>query len=249
MQFTCASCGQQFTGKNPNNGPHPKYCGRKCWPSNALPHTRLVPDERNCKHCGQLFSRAERGGSRAEYCSNDCALTVKYQARRDRRQTRRKPCECLICGLSLTSQRQYCPAHRNTRIRQCAQCNEQFTTTGARYCSDVCRGWTASRSDEQQRFYWRRPSNSRKRARQYGVKYEPIDKLRVFRRDGWRCGICGTKVNQHLRYPHQWSASLDHIVPMSKGGDHLYINVQCAHWICNTRKHAQGSGEQLALVG
>lgn len=30
--------------------------------------------------------------------------------------------------------------------------------------------------------------------------------------------------------------SIDHIVPMSKGGGHVWENVQVAHIICNTEK-------------
>ncbi|WP_423797180.1 HNH endonuclease [Mycobacteroides abscessus] len=37
------------------------------------------------------------------------------------------------------------------------------------------------------------------------------------------------------------SASLDHVVPMSLGGDHLSTNVQCAHLKCNMDKGARCS--------
>lgn len=45
------------------------------------------------------------------------------------------------------------------------------------------------------------------------------------------------------------SASLDHVVPMSKGGGHTYANTQCSHLKCNVDKKNGGHGEQLALVG
>lgn len=91
--------------------------------------------------------------------------------------------------------------------------------------------------------------NARKRARKYGVAYEPINKQRVFVRDGWRCGICREPVDKRLKFPHPRSASLDHVLPMSRGGDHVYANVQCSHLECNSRKSNRGYGEQLALVG
>jgi hypothetical protein len=91
--------------------------------------------------------------------------------------------------------------------------------------------------------------NHRNRARQYGVQYEHVDKRKVFARDKWRCGICGDKVDKRLKWPHLFSVSLDHVIPMSRGGDHTYANTQCAHLICNMRKHNGGSGEQLALIG
>ena len=93
------------------------------------------------------------------------------------------------------------------------------------------------------------PGNHRTRALKHGVEYEYVDRRRVFIRDRWRCGICRLPVDKRLRYPDQRSASLDHIVPMSKGGGHTYINTQCAHLDCNLRKLAAGEGEQLALLG
>ena len=44
------------------------------------------------------------------------------------------------------------------------------------------------------------------------------------------CGICGEDVdptNYHV----------DHIVPISRGGEHSYANTQPAHPACNQRKH------------
>lgn len=89
----------------------------------------------------------------------------------------------------------------------------------------------------------------RKRAVQFGVAYEPINPKRVYDRDRWVCGICGERVDPSQKWPNQMCASLDHVVPMSLGGGHLYVNVQCAHWICNVIKSNRGAGDQLALIG
>lgn len=58
----------------------------------------------------------------------------------------------------------------------------------------------------------------------------------VYERDGWTCGICSFAVDPDLRYPNLMSASLDHIIPMAKGGGHVPDNVQCSHFICNSLK-------------
>jgi 5-methylcytosine-specific restriction endonuclease McrA len=41
---------------------------------------------------------------------------------------------------------------------------------------------------------------------------------------------------------------LDHIVALARGGTHQAINVQCAHFLCNSHKSADGPG-QLRLFG
>jgi 5-methylcytosine-specific restriction endonuclease McrA len=71
-----------------------------------------------------------------------------------------------------------------------------------------------------------------RRARILGVTAERVDRLAVFERDGWVCRLCQKPV---LRC----EASLDHIVPISRGGEHSYANVQLAHLECNRRKGAQ----------
>lgn len=76
----------------------------------------------------------------------------------------------------------------------------------------------------------------RTRARRHGGEYQPVDRVAVFDRDGWICGLCGEPVDKWLEWPDAMSVSLDHVVPLSRGGDHSYANVQCAHLGCNQRK-------------
>jgi len=87
-------------------------------------------------------------------------------------------------------------------------------------------------------------NNARGRARRNGVAYEPINRIEVFDRDGWICGICREPVDRDLTYPDRMSASLDHVVPITRGGPHLYSNVQCAHFTCNSSKadHVEEGG-------
>lgn len=51
------------------------------------------------------------------------------------------------------------------------------------------------------------------------------------------CGICGHLVDFGLKSPHPMSASIDHIVPVSKNGHPSDIsNLQLAHRTCNRQK-------------
>jgi len=74
------------------------------------------------------------------------------------------------------------------------------------------------------------------RAVRGGGCVESVNRLAVFERDGWFCGICGLGIDPGLRWPDRGSASLDHIVPLSIGGDHTYMNVQASHLWCNLSK-------------
>ncbi len=60
------------------------------------------------------------------------------------------------------------------------------------------------------------------------------------------CGICGRPVNFDKRFPDPWSATLDHIVPVSKGGDPAALeNLQLAHLQCNRQKASKLYAPQL----
>lgn len=81
------------------------------------------------------------------------------------------------------------------------------------------------------------------RCQQWGVRYTRVSRAAVFRRNGWICGLCHEPVNPALRFPHTGSASLDHILPLSRGGDHISSNCQLAHLGCNTSKGARIGGQ------
>ena len=76
------------------------------------------------------------------------------------------------------------------------------------------------------------------------IKGLPIERVAIDRlgaRDRWRCGICGVKVTRA-------EASVDHILPISKGGGHTYANTRIAHRLCNVRRGNRGAA-QLRLLG
>ena len=51
------------------------------------------------------------------------------------------------------------------------------------------------------------------------------------------CAICGGPVDKTLKAPHPMSAVVDHIIPVSKGGDPAAMeNLQLTHWACNRQK-------------
>lgn len=77
---------------------------------------------------------------------------------------------------------------------------------------------------------WRRKQE--RRARLADVPTERISRNRVYFMWMGLCGICWDFVN-----PQHWH--LDHIVPIAKGGAHVYSNVQPAHPFCNLSKGAR----------
>lgn len=60
------------------------------------------------------------------------------------------------------------------------------------------------------------------------------------------CAICGRAVDFDKKFPDPWSATLDHIIPISKGGDPAALeNLQLAHLQCNRQKASKLYAPQL----
>lgn len=68
------------------------------------------------------------------------------------------------------------------------------------------------------------------------VPTERVVAREIYERDGHICQICGIPVVGALAWPHPDSASLDHRIPLAKGGSHTAENTQLAYLACNVRK-------------
>lgn len=75
-------------------------------------------------------------------------------------------------------------------------------------------------------------SKAARRARENQILREHIDRQLVWERDGGICQICTQPAD-----PTRWH--LDHVIPLARGGDHLYSNVQVSHPFCNLSKGAK----------
>jgi len=99
--------------------------------------------------------------------------------------------------------------------------------------------WRAENPEKTREHH--RKGNHLRRVRMYDGQYERFDYLEIFERDGWVCQLCLLPIDQELKWPDLMSVSLDHIVPVSKGGNHVRDNVQAAHLGCNMSKGPNGS--------
>lgn len=129
---------------------------------------------------------------------------------------------------------------------RCAWCGEMFSWEGrgvmvVKFCCP----------EHQRRSDSRRAEHAR-RARLRGAKVERFESIEIFERDRWICQLCLRPVRRDLfgfdGY-HPEMPSLDHVVPLSRGGDHTRANSQTAHHYCNAAKSNRGGPEQLRLVG
>ncbi len=180
-----------------------------------------------CERCGKPTKVFASSGRVKRFCSSRC------------RNATVKPCvklalqPCSTCGKAFRSRRRttqrycskQCSNNRPRRTAECPKCGQRFKTRAAR------PGYCLTCQDE------RRAGHAReRRVERYGAETEPYTKREIFNRDGWTCQICGKPCRRDVNGRHPEGATVDHIVPFSKGGNDLKSNVQCAHLRCNLSK-------------
>lgn len=74
------------------------------------------------------------------------------------------------------------------------------------------------------------------RRRGYRATLRNLSVEKMGDRDNWTCHICNDPVNPLLPSNHREGASVDHVIPLSRGGSDEPENLKLSHWICNVRK-------------
>jgi hypothetical protein len=127
-------------------------------------------------------------------------------------------------------------------VRTCAlpDCGQEFQPrkSSQRTCTEAHGKKLWNREHPEEWNDRRRDNYHRRRATQHqAATGRPVRLSEIRERDGHRCHICREPVPS-APYPHPLSASLDHVVPLSRGGIHDPDNVRLAHLKCNVEKGA-----------
>lgn len=267
--ITCARCG--LTAAVGQRGPVPAFCSANCrQPRPTSVQLHLI----ECLRCGT----AALVRLRAVYCSGRCRNAWHHEASRAdgryeallqqrRAQTAKqraasaKPCRYCAGPMS------------NPRQIQCGapDCKRRFDADRGRgwqreYMAKTGEWYGQANYAERQREYNRRvyqlrgSSRSRYPAaaaagdarRRMLVSQATVERFAprdVHERDRWTCGLCDGPVDPAVAWPDPLSASVDHIVPLSRGGAHALANVQCAHLGCNSSKGDREAATQAYVAG
>lgn len=225
--YTCVECGASFY-KKVSAGREPKYCGYEC--------RKIFNGKRRACNRGYEYKPDVIGVRQCERCG--IGFTAQTSAAR----------HCPVCRRELNRSRSRKEAKRKASAvtdRKCACCDKPLTEVQRKYCSRKCSG--EGNAERFSLLYRKEPALLRdpygavRKTRLRKAKRKPVERTKIFERDGWVCGICGKSVSKTLCWPHPMSVSLDHIVPLSKDGTHEPDNVQCAHLLCNSKKGNGGT--------
>lgn len=166
-----------------------------------------------CRHCGKIVEKLNSAVRRGSFKCGYCRQEDKRQ-----KELMQKRIELMRVFYALTEYK---------KNKFCATCGNEFHSLSifAKYCSAKCK---------------KHEHSYRSRAKKYGVYYESgITRIKVVKRDKYICQICGKKCDPN---DFSWGSlgpdfpTLDHVIPLAKGGSHTWDNVQCACGICNSNK-------------
>ena len=270
-QRTCLYCG----GPLPEQGagrPR-KFCTDQCARRGAPSERR---EQMPCAVCGTPVMRKPYvyKDGRQPTCSEACKVALRPPVAKKRStlpddhparwilgqwSTPLRYFHCRDCGeLTCYDSRQVdaarCPTCRASRKQPpqrfvagtCARCGKSFVMdrrggsgaglnkNGLAYCSPRCCN---------------AENRTRRRIRKANAYVADVNRAYIFKRDRYTCQICGKRLAMTKQAPHPKSPTLDHIIPLAKGGTHEPANVQAAHFMCNALKSDGAVGDQLLLVG
>lgn len=220
---TCRQCRGTFVPKNRRGRPA-DYCSRRCKEvARVLEITPRVT--KPCADCGKGFV----GTAGKLYCSRQC-----------RRLHRKCVSTCGACGREFraAAARRFCSraCTAEANRKPCRKCGASFACADprAKYCSTKCRSQARWMLDSLNYRTSQRLHN--KRRYDLIASAEEIDPIDVFERDGWTCQTCLAPIDRSAAPRSPRSPSVDHVIPLSRGGPHAMANVRCTHFGCNSRK-------------
>jgi 5-methylcytosine-specific restriction endonuclease McrA len=237
----CFTCGIPVT--HISNARWERGYGRNCA---AHSTGKKKPQIKNCLNCGATFATRMGGHGDKRYCSRACS------SERQRVVSTEIMCllnwrTCAGCGIEWLNRganggarlcRQCLMEIRRTealahyyrvirprdgyraRHRMCSLCGSEFVGHGSRMFCDRCPD---------------------ARAAAYRLAPESIRLEEIAVRDRERCWLCNQRVASVDR-------TLDHVMPIARGGQHIKSNVRLAHRRCNSVKGTKLVEAQLGLV-
>lgn len=218
-------------------------------------YTGRMDLKRRCQLCGlplePVLRPGQRGGKQRSYCSVSCRRKADWLRRRVLKPMR--SAVCVWCSRSFETNRdstRFCSTEcrKAETLRHLADKWRENNPRPAQYVytCDFCSGeivrdrplggsrrYHADCAVEAKRARYRKKTVARQSAT---VRPSGVSLLAVVERDGWACWLCGVMVDQSVPRTSRMGATVDHVVPLSKGGSDELENLRLAHWICNNKK-------------
>lgn len=245
----CVCCGNTFERSARSSV---GYCSGAC--RAKLERVSWTPERkaqelRRWNEYGKAYTKAQRTAETQE--EREARLAREREASRRRYWARRGEAPptlptCETCGAPFKYPHQKrctaegCPAAEIAAMCSREGCDKPML--GAGLCgSHYSQEWLAAHPGALNE------KNDRRRTLKMNAFVENVNRFDVFERDRWTCHICREPINPELKHPDPRSASIDHVIPLAKGGEHSMRNVRAAHLSCNCSKKDSVMESQIPL--
>lgn len=235
--ITCAVCGT-LTPDGTRGRPK-KYCSPECRASVQRKH----PLQTHCVQCHKPLKQNRNNTRRA--CSRICRDRLRGAKQKELRQ---RTVTCDTCNAEFRTGRKnarFCSsgcrsvAHKQTQTYQrrtepkvltCGWCQEEVIvppnfTSNRKYHPD-CKV-------EARRARYRIKTVKRQSKTVRPSRLAADEVVRIYGED---CHICNEPIDMSLARTHKQGLTVDHVIPLSKGGLDTIENMRPAHWLCNVKK-------------
>lgn len=253
----CKQCGKDFECTHRR-----KYCGDECKREARLSKLRVPKVTKQCEWCGREFESSN--DYRIKFCSMDCQQTSysrtvrevspvdEYKEERrinkekrlkrmrieakERQKQRQK--QKAISNIAKLLNKEVLRRERVVELtRPCVECGTPFYNMhpSALTCTPLC---SRRRSNRLNKMY------HSKRLNESNVVDKDITVEKLFDKHDGVCYLCGKECDfddkviteEGYTIVGKTYPSIEHVIPISKGGLHSWDNVKLAHHYCNTIK-------------
>ena len=225
VEVKCEQCGT-IKQMNPDRAKNRRYCSRKCQVEAARAAGEAARIVCVCERCGMPKRMKPSEVAAFRFCSKACRIAWDKTMRGELNPlwTPRVKVTCRHCGSAIASTRKFCG-------KACAGKYSSLNRFGENH--PLWQGGYKLRKEQMQK--WRDANREKLRALNFrrrvlrDMLLEEIDYESIIKRDGGVCYLCG-------RAPEMGKLTIDHVVPLARGGAHTRNNLRVACRSCNCRK-------------
>jgi len=204
----------------------------------------------NCQNCGKELDQTPKAGRPKRNCSSVC----RERHRQKQKLKPKVPHTCQYCRAEFesSSARRFCSTQCRldagrieSRVRYWEARKEKapsFVTTPCGWCKEprtyefgksTVRAYHPECTIEAKRARYRIKTVKRQGLINKPSRLAADEVVRVY---GNNCAICNEPIDLTLKRTSSRGLTVDHWVPLSKGGSDDMSNLRPAHWNCNRKK-------------